>query len=342
MRTRMFLRTSEFLWQEGHTAHATAKEAEEETLRMLEVYRNLIEDKMCIPLITGKKSPSERFPGAIDTYTVEAMMQDGKSLQAGTSHYLGQGFAKSANIKFQDQNGDWQFAHTTSWGVSTRIIGGLIMVHSDDDGLRLPPQIAPQQVIILPILKNNETDESVLNACNDLKDNLQKQTFAQEKVRVRIHDNKRKSSGVKWDYVRKGVPLLVEIGSKDIKNGTIALLRRDDVHGKKSLLELNDFIDSAADLLTSYEQSLINDAKLYNKEKTVDNIHDFKAFKKHFAQNSTGFVKAKWCEDMETEQLLDDMGITIRCLPLEQTDTEGICVLTGKPAKTDAIFAKAY
>lgn len=341
MRTRMFLRTSEFLWQEGHTAHATREEAEEETLLMLEAYRNLAEDKMCIPLTVGKKSPSERFPGAVETYTIEAMMQDGKSLQSGTSHYLGQGFAKAANITFQDQNGEMQFAHTTSWGVSTRLMGALIMTHSDDDGLRLPPQIAPQQVVILPVLKGDDADETVMQACEQLKQKLQKETFAQEAVRVRIHDSKGKGAA-KWDWVRRGAPILVEIGPRDLEKNSVAVMRRDDVHGKKAFWNTDEFISGVTVMLEEYESNLIKDAKSYNEAKTVDNIHDFDSFKAYFAKENTGFVKAKWCEDPETETLLDGMGLAIRCLPLEQSGTEGNCVLTGRPATTDAVFAKAY
>ncbi len=342
MRTRMFLRTSEFLWQEGHTAHENQEEAMEETLEMLEVYRDLVEEKMLVPLVVGKKSPSERFPGAVETFTIEAMMQDGKALQSGTSHYLGQGFAKAANITFQDRNGDVQFAHTTSWGVSTRLMGALIMAHSDDDGLRLPPQIAPAQVVILPVLKGNETDDAVLQACKDLKNDLEGQDFKRQAVRVRVHEQKGKSVGAKWDWVRKGVPLIVEIGSKDLEKGSVALIRRDDVQGKKAFIERGAFVDSVSQILESYEENLWGQAKAYNAEKTIDNIQDFESLKKYFEKNNTGFVRAKWCEDPETESLLDDLGIVIRCIPLEQSGSEGVCILTGKPASTDIVLAKAY
>ncbi len=342
MRTRMFLRTSEFLWQEGHTAHADRAEAEAETLEMLEVYRNLVEDKMCIPLHVGKKSPSERFPGAVDTYTIEAMMQDGKSLQSGTSHYLGQGFAKAANITYQDENGEMQLVHTTSWGVSTRMIGGLIMTHSDDDGLRLPPQIAPQQVIILPILKGGEQDEAVLAYCEKLKSALSEHHFAGEKIRTRIYDTRGKQA-VRWDWVRKGAPVLVEIGPKDLEKGAVAVMRRDDVHGKKQFPAFDDFVSGITDLLTDYEASLIADAKAYNDANIRSDIQDFDALKAYFSSDErTGFVRAKWCEDPDSEAILDALGVKIRCLLMDQSGTAGHCVLTGKPATTDIIIARAY
>ena len=340
MRPRVFLRTTEFLWQEGHTAHATAEDAMEETLQMLEVYRELVEDKMKIPLYVGRKSPAERFPGADETYTIEAMMQDGKSLQSGTSHFLGQNFAKSANIMFQNENNEQQLAYTTSWGVSTRMMGGLIMTHSDDDGLRLPPQIAPKQVMIIPILKDNDMDAKVLQACEELKENLQKQTFAGEALRVDVVDKRRKIS--KWDLVRKGVPLLIEIGSRDLEQGTVALMRRNNVKGKKEFISQEDIIAQASEILTEYETALWNDAETYNATNTVANIDNFEDLKKYFEQNKTGFVLAKWCEDPETEAMLDEIGIEIRCMPLEQSGTEGKCVLTGRTATTDTVFAKSY
>lgn len=342
MRPRMFLRTAEFLWQEGHTAHESRQEAEEETMQMLEVYRELVEDEMCIPLMVGRKSPGERFPGAVETYCIEAMMQDGKALQAGTSHYLGQTFAKASDIKFQNRDGELAFAHTTSWGVSTRLIGGMIMTHSDDDGLRLPPRIAPYQIIIMPIGKDGNINEEVIQTCKDIKAKLEAQEFANEKVRVLIDMPKGEARGRFWDWVRKGAPVICEIGPRDLENGTIACVTRDKAAEKKQFIKLDDFISNASNMLTSFEKQLKEDAINYRKNLIRSDINDFEAFKKYFAAENTGFVCAKWCGDEDTEGVLKELGIAIRCLPLNQSGSEGKCILTGKPATIDAVFAKSY
>lgn len=342
MRPRMFLRTAEFLWQEGHTAHESQVEAEEETLQMLEVYRTFVEDEMCIPLIVGKKSPSERFPGAVETYCIEAMMQDGKALQAGTSHYLGQTFSKASGIKFQDKDGVLQYAHTTSWGVSTRLIGGMIMTHSDDDGLRLPPKIAPRQIVILPVLKNQDKTDEVLEACKALKDRLDNCSFGFENIRASVEIPKGDDRGRYWDWVRKGVPIICEVGPRDLENDTVAVAVRDKVGDKKKILKVDEFVKTAGNILGEYEKELLRAAKAYRDERTVTGLSDLAALREYFEKNESGFAMVKWSEDSESEESLKQMGVTIRCLPLIQSGQEGICALTGKRATIDVVLAKSY
>ncbi len=349
MRPRLFLRTSEFLWQEGHTAHAEEAEAREEVMTMLEVYREVVEDHMAIPVIKGEKSKGERFPGAVDTYTIEAMMQDGKSLQSGTSHYLGQNFATSANIRYQTENGDWEFCHTTSWGTSTRLIGALIMTHADDDGLRVPPRIAPQHVVIVPIIRDESQQAAVMDYAETVAKRLRGVTFDGAPCRVRIDDRKIQSQEKKWDWVRKGVPVTLEVGPRDIENGGAALARRDKVRDKKQILSIDEIADGLEELLWSIQSTLLEEAKTYRAARTRDDITSFDEFKAYFEalkgntfRSDGGFVKAWWCEETETEAMLKEFAVTVRCLPLDQPGGTGICVLTGKPAKRMAIFAKSY
>ncbi|MBP5856607.1 proline--tRNA ligase [Marivibrio halodurans] len=343
MRPRLFLRTSEFLWQEGHTAHATAEDAMDETKTMLEVYRQVVEDMMRIPLIPGEKSPGERFPGAVETHTIEAMMQDGRALQAGTSHYLGQNFAKAANIAFQDETGQQKLVHTTSWGASTRLVGGLIMTHSDDDGLRLPPIIAPHQIVILPIIRDESARGPVMEACQKLAGQLGQQRFAGEPVRAFVDTREDSAANKRWAWIKKGVPIICEIGPRDLENGTLALFRRDLAPNEKSFPKQEDLVAQAAAYLGEIDQALFDQANAFRKAQSRDDITDFADLKAHFAgENKTGFVRAKWCGDPGSEGGLDEFGVTIRCIPHEQSGTAGKCVLTGKDATTDVILAKAY
>jgi len=341
MRPRLFLRTSEFLWQEGHTAHATAEEAREETRTMLGVYREVVEDCMAIPVVPGVKSAGERFPGADETHTIEAMMQDGRALQAGTSHYLGQNFSKAADISFQDRYGGTQFVHTTSWGASTRLIGALIMVHADDDGLRLPPRIAPSQVVILPIIRDEAQRETVESACQALADKLRGQSYAGEAVRVQVDLRDDGAATKRWNWVKKGVPLICEIGPRDIESGQVAVYNRLDIDAKAAFTPQDEFVASVPSLLEATQSKLLAEARGFQAGMTRTDIADAAGMKAFFEKN-LGFVRGKWSEDPDSEEKLRELGVTIRCLPYDQTGTPGTCILTGKPATLDAVFAKAY
>jgi prolyl-tRNA synthetase len=342
MRPRLFLRTSEFLWQEGHTAHATRAEAVEETRMMLEVYRRVVEGDMRIPVIPGEKSASERFPGADATHTIEAMMQDGRALQAGTSHFLGQNFAKAANISFQDKEGGVSHAWTTSWGASTRLIGALIMTHSDDDGLRLPPKMAPQQVVIVPILRDEGSRDQVMQAAETLAAQLRAQRFDDQPVRVKVDLRDDSPTNKRWGWIKKGVPIVAELGPRDVATGTVALVRRDAI-GEKRNLSMGEFVGRVFDELNELDHKLHDDALAYRQANMVEGVASFSDLVEHFeTKGRTGFVTAKYSGDPAVDAKLGELGLTIRCLPYEQSDSEGQCLVTGAPAIADAIYAKAY
>ncbi len=341
MRPRLFLRTSEFLWQEGHTVHATADEADDEVRTMLECYRSLAEDFMAIPVIRGVKSEGERFPGAVATHTIEAMMQDGRALQAGTSHNLGQNFAKAAKISFLSKEGAQETPFTTSWGVSTRMIGALIMVHSDDDGLRLPPRLAPQQVVIIPIDRDESRRDEVHAACQDLAAKIKGQVFAGEVMRAKVDDRDMKGSDKRWGWIKKGVPLVLEVGPRDIDNGVVAAFYRDNLEAGMQSTPLDAFLSGLPETFEAMQTGMFKQAASYRSEKLVTSVSSLDEMKTFFEKDQ-GFVRAKWCEDIQTEELLKEMGVTVRCLPYDQTGTEGTCVITGQPATTDAIFGKSY
>ena len=342
MRPRLFLRTSEFLWQEGHTAHATREEALEETHTMLGVYRRVVEGDMRIPVITGEKTPHERFPGADETHAIEAMMQDGRALQAGTSHFLGQNFAKAAGIQFQDKEGGLRHVFTTSWGTSTRLIGALIMTHSDDDGLRLPPRMAPRQVVIIPILRDEAGRDAVVEAAKKLGERIAAQSFDGEPIRVQVDLKDDSPANKRWGWIKKGVPLILELGPRDLATESVALTRRDAI-GDKRILPMAEFIAEAPRLLEAFDQALLTQALDYRKAKMVEGIKNFADLTAHFGQESgTGFVLGKWSGDPDIEERLSAVGVTIRCLPHEQSGTEGKCLITGETATIDAIYAKAY
>ncbi len=352
MRTRLFLRTSEFLWQEGHTAHASEEEAREETLQMLEIYREVVEEYMAVPVIMGEKSEGERFPGAVNTYCIEGLMQDGKALQCGTSHYLGQNFSTAANIRFQTEEGDFAHPHTTSWGVSTRLIGALIMTHSDDDGLRLPPRIAPRQAVILPIIRDEETKAEVLAYAEKVAGELDQHTYDGKPLRLKIDSRDLPTPEKKWEWIRKGVPVLLEVGPRDIAEGKVALARRDRMDEKKAFLPLGELAEGFADILAEIQTGMFKDAKALMDSKIRTDITDYDAFADHFGgkgdadkvsfTSGVGFVRAPWCADPASEAKLDALGVTIRCLPFDQPKDLGPCVLTGGEAKVEALFAKAY
>lgn len=347
MRTRLFLRTAEFLWQEGHTAHATREEAEEETQKMLRVYEDFAVNYMAMPVICGRKTEGEKFPGAVNTYCIEAMMQDRKALQAGTSHFLGQNFAKASNIKYLSEAGKEEYAWTTSWGVSTRLIGGMIMTHSDDNGLVLPPKLAPLHVVILPILHKEEEKANVLTYCEKLKGEIAQVQFAGKNVRVQIDTRDLRGGEKTWSWIKKGVPLRIEVGPRDIANDALFVARRDNDE-KKSVARA-EFIATLADTLQSIQDNLLARATQYRDANTVE-ISSKEDFYKYFTpQNEKkpeihgGFAVADYDGSEEVEDTLrKDLKVTVRCIPLEGGDPKGNCIFTGKPAKYRAIFAKSY
>lgn len=347
MRPRIFLRTTEFLWQEGHTAHATEEEARQETLTMLEEYRKLAEDLLALPVITGEKSEGERFPGAVNTYTIEAMMQDGKALQCGTSHYLGQNFAKAFSIRFNTKEGAVEHAYTTSWGVTTRMIGAMIMVHSDDDGLRLPPRVAPHQVVIIPVLTQPERNEEVLAFCKQLQRDLSRTECFDKKIACHVDQRDMRAGEKSWEWIKKGVPVRIEVGPKDIDNGNIVFSRRDEATKEKRVVPAAEVVKVVVDTLPAMQSNYLKQAVDFREKYTVTTIENFEQLKSFFSdenrqQTSQGFVLGKWCGDAKTEELLKELKVTIRCLPLQQRGGTAPCIITGKPATIDAIFAKSY
>jgi len=351
MRTRMFLRTTEFLWQEGHTVHATKEEAVEETLTMLNVYSDFMENNMAMPVIKGQKTEGEKFPGADTTYSVEAMMQDRKALQAGTSHFLGQNFAKASDIKFLDKDEKLKYAYTTSWGVSTRLIGGLIMVHSDDDGLVLPPKLSPLHIVILPIVPNDKIKNKVFEYCDKIKKQLSDITYNNSSLEVFVDKSEIPGGRKKWDWVKKGVPIRLEIGPKEIEANEITLSRRDKSPYENSSLKSGEFIKNAQKILTEIQNSLYDkaDKLLKDNTKSIDSKADFYDF---FTPKNVekpeihgGFVLAYFKEDEEIEKKIrEDLNVSIRCIPLDEENIkeEGKCLFTGKPTRQKVIFGKAY
>lgn len=336
MRTRLFLRTAEFLWQEGHTAHATRKEAEEETIQMLNVYADFVENFMAVPVIKGIKTESERFAGAEETYCIEALMQDGKALQAGTSHFLGQNFAKAFDVKFLNKEGKLDMVWGTSWGASTRLMGALIMTHSDDDGLVLPPKLAPIQVVIVPIFKTDDQQNAIAEKANELAKQLRAAGIA-----VKFDNRDAYKPGWKFaEYELKGVPVRIAIGPKDLEKGTVEVARRDTK--EKDFWELNDqLVERVKSLLSDIQNNIFSRA-LADREAHSTQIDSYEEFKDHM-KNDGGFVYAHWDGTAETEEKVkNETKATIRCIPLSGDQTEGKCMVTGKPSKQRVIFAKAY
>ena len=336
-RTRLFLRTSEFLWQEGHTAHETYEEAQEETLKMLEVYRSFQEDDLAIPVIPGQKSEAEKFPGALSTYTVEAMMQDGKALQSATSHNLGQNFAKAFEIQFLDRNNQQSLAWTTSWGSSTRMIGGLIMTHSDDDGLILPPRIAPLAVALVPIFANDQERSQTLEFAEKIKQRLAEHL---DHLRIQIDDRDNLRPGDKFfHWIQQGVPVRVEIGPRDVKQQS-AMVARRDVRDKK-LVPLDEIADHVMSLLQQIQQDLYQRA-LDFREANTRTAKSYGEFKEILDQEG-GFIRAHWNGTREVEELIkNETKATIRCIPLNDQPEAGKCILTGEHSQQEVIFAIAY
>ncbi len=344
MRTRLFLRTTEFLWQEGHTVHATQEEAQEEVFKMLNVYADFCENYLAIPVIKGEKTALEKFPGAVSTYCIEAIMQDKKALQCGTSHFLGQNFAKSCNIKFANENEKVEYGWTTSWGVTTRLVGGLIMTHSDDDGLVLPPKIAPSHIVILPIVHNEEVKKEVMTYCQELKSELEKITYHNRTLDVILDDRDIRGGEKKWSWVKKGVPIQIEIGPRDIKSNSLFVMRRDT---KKSAPQPRDkFVSTVKEQLDEMQNSLFEKALQFRKENIVE-IDTKEKFYQFFAsdnksENNGGFAKVHFSLDEKIEEKIkEDLSVTVRSIPLED-DEMGKCIFTGKESKKRVLFAKAY
>lgn len=335
MRTRLFLRTAEFLWQEGHTAHASSQEAIAETERMLDVYASFAEKWMAMPVIKGRKTESERFAGALDTMCIEALMQDGKALQAGTSHFLGQNFAKAFDVKFQPKEGPLDYVWATSWGVSTRLMGALIMTHSDDNGLRLPPMLAPIQVVIVPIYKGLEQLEQISGRLKPIIDGLRSKGIS-----VKFDDDDTKRSGWKFaEYELKGVPVRLAMGPKDMENNTIEVARRDN--NTKETVSQDGIVEYVEKLLNDIQENLFNQAYSY-RQSHITEVNSYDEFKKLLDEKG-GFFSAHWDGTKETEERIkDETKATIRCIPLDAREEQGVCMVSGKPSSRRVLFARAY
>ena len=335
MRTRLFLRTSEFLWQEGHTAHESKNEAIDEAILINDLYADFIQNYLAVPVIKGLKSESEKFAGAIDTYCVEALMQDGKALQAGTSHFLGQNFAKAFDVKYTNKKGKLEYVWATSWGVSTRLMGALIMSHGDDNGLVLPPELAPYQVVIIPIYKTNDEHKMVEKVCNSIKENLIKSG-----IRVHFDNRDTLKPGFKFnEYELKGVPLRIAIGPRDIKNKIVEIARRDTM--TKCSVKQSDVVKFISSELKVIQEDLFKNAQNFQKQNTVE-VDNFEEFKK-VIDNTGGFIYAHWDGTPQTEKIIKEKTkATIRCIPIISNDKSGFCVYSGKPSSRRVLFAKAY
>ena len=334
MRTRLFLRTTEFLWQEGHTAHATAEEAQEETLLILELYRRLAEEVLAMPVFVGLKSESEKFAGADLTYCIEAMMGDKRALQAGTSHNLGQNFAKAFEVTFQNKNNNEELVYATSWGISTRLVGGVIMTHGDDKGLQLPPKIAPYQVVLVPIFRDDDDKKNI-------QDYLRETLIEMQKLGIRVHEDWRKGSpGFKFnEWEMKGVPLRLEVGPKDIKEENVVIVRRDN--SDKKFVKKESIIDTIISLLDDVQKNMFNKAKSFQTENTFT-VSSYDEFK-DILSNKGGFIKCGWDGTSETEAAIkNETKATIRVIPIDENPKGLNCIYSGKPAKHEVIFAKAY
>ncbi len=354
MRTRMFLRTSEFLWQEGHTAHADRDDAMAETLRALEMYRSFSEDVLAMPVIAGEKPENERFPGAVATYSIEAMMQDGKALQAGTSHYLGTGFAEAAGIQYQNKEGQQAHCHTTSWGVSTRLIGGVIMTHGDDDGLRVPPRIAPQQIVILPMLRDDDGDAALLAYCEEVRANVAGLSALGEPIRVLLDKRPGKATQKRWAWIKKGAPVILEVGGRDMAEGKVSVIRRDRLWNDAAKVNFapqdrDDFAAGASGLLEDIQSALHGEAATRRDANIVRGVTSFDDLSAHFAEGNQypGWVELGWSRPSGDEleavvAKLKTLKLTIRNTPMDAGTPSGQCLFTGKPAVETIYVARAY
>jgi prolyl-tRNA synthetase len=350
MRPRLFLRTAEFLWQEGHTVHETSEEAWEETEKILDVYEKFAREHLAIPVLTGEKTENERFPGADRTLCIEAMVQDKKAIQAGTSHFLGQNFSKASDISFAGRDGSKQFGWTTSWGVSTRLVGTLIMAHGDDDGIKLPPMVAPTQVVILPIVPKEKDRDSVMNAVHQLADQLNNVKYAGLPLRVEIDDRDMHGGAKNWEWIKKGAPIRVEIGPRDIEKGSVAVTRRDKSHKEKQFIQAQEFLEEVGNILQQIQLNLLTEATEF-RDANMQKIDSMEDFIKFFTPSNTekpeihgGFALCHWAgSNEEEEKIAKDYKVTIRCIPHgDQFIEEGTCILTGKPSNRRVVFSKAY
>ena len=352
MRTRMFLRTSEFLWQEGHTAHATVAEAQEETLKMLEVYRSFAEDCLALPVVAGEKPENERFPGAVSTYSIEAMMQDGKALQAGTSHFLGTTFSTAQNIRFQNSEGQQELAQTTSWGVSTRMIGGVIMVHGDDDGLRCPPRIAPHQIVIVPMLRDTPEDDAIIAYCADIAKALGALDAFREPVRAHLDRKSAKAANKRWGWVKKGAPIIVEVGGRDLAAGNVSVLRRDRLYkddGKldSAIVAKDDFVASAAQMLVDIQAALHGEANAFLSRNINRDVTDLDGLKAWFSADKPGWLEVQWSKPTgaaldKVVETLKGLKLTLRNVPMDAAPADGACIFTGDKAVERVLVGRAY
>ena len=359
LRPRLFLRTTEFLWQEGHTAHASEAEAVEETMKMLEVYRAFSEHTLAIPVIAGEKPENERFPGAVATYSIEAMMQDGKALQAGTSHYLGTHFAEAQNIRYQNDAGELAFCHTTSWGLSTRMVGGVIMTHGDDDGLRLPPAVAPKQIVIVPMLRDKPEDAAVLEFAEGLAAALKTARAFDERLRVLVDKRATKSADKRWNWVRRGAPIIVEVGPRDAASGTVTFMRRDVLRDgdkiKSQALPRDEFVAMVPVLLAEMQANLFQQAKARLDANIKRDVKDFAGLAEYFGAGGgdddeiefKGWVRAPWSRPTGAEldaidTRLKTLKLTLRNVPMDQPSSFGPCIFTGKPGVEEILISRAY
>ena len=352
MRTRIFLRTSEFLWQEGHTAHADRADAMAETLRALEMYRAFAEGPLAMPVIAGEKPEHERFPGAEATYSIEAMMQDGKALQAGTSHYLGTSFAEAAGIRFQDKEGGHVLCHTTSWGVSTRLIGGVIMTHGDDDGLRCPPQIAPHQIVIVPMLRDDEGDAAVLDYCRSLAGELRGISAFGEPVRVLLDAKAIKAQTKRWGWVKKGAPLIVEVGLRDVAGSNVSAIRRTELYtgeGKLNsrIMPRSEFVAQVSTLLESVQADLAHDAQTWLQSNIARDVTDLAAHYRGSEDKVVGWVDVQWSRPTgpALAKIVDELKglkLTMRNVPMDAAPVEGACFFTGEQAVERILIGRTY
>ena len=350
MRPRLFLRTAEFLWQEGHTVHETSDEAWEETEKILDVYEKFAREHLAIPVLTGEKTENERFPGADRTLCIEAMVQDKKAIQAGTSHFLGQNFSKASDISFAGRDGSKEFGWTTSWGVSTRLVGTLIMAHGDDDGIKLPPMVAPTQVVILPIVPKEENRDSVMTAVYKLADQLDDAKYAGLPLRVEVDDRDMHGGAKNWEWIKKGAPIRVEIGPRDVEKGSVAVARRDKPHKEKQFIEAQEFLEEVGNILQQIQSNLLEEATEF-RDANMQKIDSMEEFIKFFTPSNTekpeihgGFALCHWAgSNEEEEKIAKDYKVTIRCIPHgDQFTEEGTCILTGKPSNRRVVFSKAY
>jgi prolyl-tRNA synthetase len=349
MRPRLFLRTTEFLWQEGHTVHETENEARAETKQMLDVYETFVRDHLAIPVYGGEKSESERFPGAVQTLSIEAMAQDRKAIQAGTSHFLGQNFARASNIRFQNREGKEEFGWTTSWGMTTRMVGAMVMTHGDDDGVVLPPRIAPTQIIILPVTPKEDSRAQVLEVCDRLAQELRAQRFGEAPLEVEV-DKRDLGGGVKsWEWIKKGVPVRIEIGPRDLQSGSIVVSRRDQAVKAKESLPMREFVACAVETLGDIQRNLYERAVKFRDANTrvINSREEFYDFftPKNSARPEIhgGFALAYWNGSRQVEeQIKEDLKVTIRVIPLGGDDGPGRCIFTGEPSNKRAVWAKSY